>query len=90
MFGDANIKMKLTANQGDHSIRFIYIFLVKSYGMSFKRIYQDVEGVSCPLCGASVLKDARNTKNVKYFCSGTTIHDLNNNKIIKAYLKSEK
>ena len=58
--------------------------------MSFKRIYQDVEGVSCPLCGASVLKDARNTKNVKYFCSGIKIHDLDNNKIIKDFLKIKK
>lgn len=70
------------------AIKFIYIF-IKSYSMSFKRIYQDVQGVSCPLCGASVLKDARNAKKITYFCSGEKIHDLTNNKIIKDFLIAE-
>jgi len=57
--------------------------------MAFKRIYQDVEGESCPLCGASVLKDARNVKNIRYFCSGEKIHDLTNNKMIRDFLRAE-
>ncbi|MGD0802897.1 MAG: hypothetical protein ABSA11_02360 [Candidatus Bathyarchaeia archaeon] len=57
--------------------------------MSFKRIYQDVQGVSCPLCGASVLKDARNVKKITYLCSGKTPHDLTNNKIIMDFLIAE-
>ena len=65
----------------------LYIFLIKLFDMAFKRIYQDVKGVSCPLCGAPVLKDARNNKNIRYFCSGKKIHDLTNNKIIRASLK---
>jgi hypothetical protein len=70
-------------------IKLICIF-IKLYNMAFlKRIYQDVQGVSCPLCGASVLKDARNAKKITYFCSGKTTHDLTNNKTIKAFLIGE-
>jgi endogenous inhibitor of DNA gyrase (YacG/DUF329 family) len=58
--------------------------------MYLKRIYQDVEGVTCPLCGSAVLKDAKNPKNVKYFCSGEKNHDLTKNKVIKDFLADKK
>ena len=52
--------------------------------MSLKRLYEDVKGVSCPICGAPILKDASNLKKVKYFCSGKKSHNLTNNRKIIA------
>ncbi len=53
--------------------------------MSFKRLYKDVEGVCCPICGAPVVRDLGDVEKARYFCTGKTLHNLTSDKsVIKA------
>jgi len=67
----------------------LYNTLKQIITMSLKRLFEDVNDVSCPICGAPVLKDARNVKKDEYFCTGEKTHNLTNNKEFIAFLISK-